>query len=414
MRNLSYHLSKRLSGNSQGTGRTGSVIAILGVAFAVAVMELTLAVSVGFKERITEKLEGFISPVTVTAPVPEGSTEYGTLFVPDINVTAPVREVFPEAEVVNSIYLPGMIKTDDDFLAVTLKGYENDYQAVFEKSNMQCGRWLEPEDRRNIVVSSYMADHLGLAVGDKITMCFFIDGKVKARPFTLTGIYDSGFAECDKIMAYTASDDIRSILRAADNEVSAVEIRNVPLDSVPVLGERLRDEYFKRAVDNNAPEMCMNVNTVTQDGAIYLNWLDLLDTNVVVIFILMALVAASTLISSLFIQVLEKVNAIGLLRAIGASDKLVSRIFIHLTLKLVGFGIIAGNAVGLGLIYVQSKWQVISLDPEMYYLKHVPVDLSALTIILLNISVVIAAWLILIVPARIATRLSPASTLRFE
>ncbi len=384
------------------------------MAFAVAVMELTLAISVGFKERITDKLEGFVAPVSVTAPVTEGSTQYGNLFVSDASVIQPIEAVMPEAEVIGSVVLPGIIKTEGDFLAVTLRGYEADYPAVFEKSNIKTGNWLSPDAKRGVVISSYMASNLGLTSGDKLTMCFFIDGKVKARPFVVAGIYDSGFGEYDKVVAYASAADLRRILNMTDDEVSLLEVRGIPLDSVPVLSERLRDEYYNRAVENRDPGLCMTVSTVTEEGAMYLNWLDLLDTNVVVIFVLMALVAASTLISSLFIQVLEKVNAIGLLRAIGAPNSLVSRIFVFLTLKLVGLGLIIGNVIGLGLIWIQSRWQVVSLDPEMYYLKHVPVDISLLTVVILNLCVVLSAWLILILPARIATRLSPASTLRFE
>ena len=153
---------------------------------------------------------------------------------------------------------------------------------------------------------------------------------------------------------------------------------------------------------------------ITQTGALYLNWLDLLDTNVVVIFILMLCVAAFTLVSSLFIIILDRVTTIGILRSIGASRSLVSGIFVNIAMKLVGTGLLIGNILGIGLILIQSATHAVPLDPQMYYLSYVPVEINWLWLLLLNVGVGCGAWLILILPARLAARIDPASAMRYE
>ena len=128
----------------------------------------------------------------------------------------------------------------------------------------------------------------------------------------------------------------------------------------------------------------------------------------------MGLVGAVTLISSLFILVLDKVQAIGILRSLGASDKLIRRLFTNLSLRLVGTGLIVGNVIGLGFIFTQSTWHYMSLDPEMYYLDSVPVEFSIWWTLAVNAGVIVLAWAVILIPARFASRLSPVSTFRFE
>lgn len=415
MKHLSLWLAKRLISQSHGkrsTVRTGAVIAVAGVAFALAIMEITLAVTSGFKEGITSKLQGFVASVTVSPALNDGlgGRKNTVTLTPDL--LAPLTDL--NAEIVPLVIQPGMLKTDDDFAAIVLRGYEADYSADFEKSNIKDGGWLSVDDRHGIVVSTTVASRLGLKVGDRIAGCFFNGEKVKYRPFVIKGIYESGLSEFDDVVAYASADILRTIGRLKNNEASAVEVRGIPTDSVNAIGERLAQKYIDNAVMNSDPSMAYNVETIRTQGAIYLSWLDLLNTNVVVIFILMALVAISTLLSSLFIQVLEKVNAIGLLRAMGATNRFVSRIFIYISLRLVGVGLIIGNVIGLGFVYVQSTYRILHLDPDMYYLNYVPVQIDALTIVLLNLAVIVAVWLVLILPARIATRMSPAHTLRFD
>lgn len=176
----------------------------------------------------------------------------------------------------------------------------------------------------------------------------------------------------------------------------------------------LKESFLTTSILEQNPDLNYTVDNIFRQGSVYLSWLDLLDTNVVVIFILMSLVAISTLISSLFIQVLEKINTIGLLKALGAGNKLISRVFILISLRLVFYGIVIGNALGLGIIFTQYKWGMISLDPEMYYLNRVPIDVNFLSILILNVCVVIVCWLVLILPAQIATRMPAAKTLRFD
>lgn len=424
MRSLAFWISRKFSGRNSKSGstvRTGKIIAVMGVAFAIAAMEITMGVAVGFKKDITSKLQGFISPLTVTAnhdmasefdPADPDEPNHGLMRVtPELE--AVIANTLPSARIVKSLNMQGMLKTDSDYMVVAVKAYEPTYRAEFEKSWLKKGRWIADGDKRTLVVSKTMADQLDLDVDSKINLCYFLNEEIKSRPFTVVGIYDSGLRDFDKYLSFTDFATLQKVYHSEPDEVSMIELKNVPLDSVASAADRLYEQFWVNSAVNPGFGF-YQIQTVSQQGAQYLNWLDLLDTNVVVIFILMSLVAACTIISSLFIQVLEKVSTIGLFKAIGMNNRMVSRVFINMSMRLVVWGLVVGNIIGLGSLYMQHTWRVVYLNPEMYYLDYVPTDINWLTIALINVCALVLSWLILMVPAKIATRLSPSVTLRYD
>ncbi|MCH5220200.1 MAG: ABC transporter permease [Muribaculaceae bacterium] len=406
-------VARNLGFNKKATPRTGNVIAVLGVAFAVAVLELTLAISVGFKNEITANLKGFVADITVLPSAVSTNTEVSTI---ELNgeLYQDIAQVDKDATVTPVVMLNGIIKTENDFAAISIKGFEDDYKAEFEKKKIRQGKWPDGERPREIAISQTLADKLGIDADDKINICFVSNGRLRARPFTVVGIYDTGFSDYDDIIAFSRSADLRKIAGIKDGEATGVEIRNIDLKEVEEKANQLENKFIYNYNVTRNPATAYQVDTIVRQGAVFLNWLELLNTNVVVIFILMILIAASTLISSLFIQVLDKVNAIGLLRAIGAPNKFISDIFIYLSLKLTLWGVLIGNIIGLSALLLQKYTGAISLDPSMYYIDTVPINISVPSIVLLNVGILAFSWLILLLPGRIATRMSPAATLRFD
>ena len=140
----------------------------------------------------------------------------------------------------------------------------------------------------------------------------------------------------------------------------------------------------------------------------------MLDMNVIVILILMAIVSCFTLISSMFIIILERVNMIGVMKAMGSTDQQLQQIFINMTQRLVIKGLIIGNIIGLSILLLQSQYHILPLDPESYYLSYVPVKINALHIILLNMGVIAISYMTLILPSKLVAKINPAQTIRYE
>ena len=143
-------------------------------------------------------------------------------------------------------------------------------------------------------------------------------------------------------------------------------------------------------------------------------WLNLLDTNVWVILILMMGIAGFTMICGLLILILERTSMIGLLKALGASNRMLRKTFLYLALYLVGRGMLWGNLAALALYFIQKLWAPFRLDAETYYTDHVPVLLTPLSFLLLNAGALVVAVVMLLAPTHLVSRISPARAIRYE
>lgn len=408
----------RIGAGSSRSARTGAVIAVAGVAIAIAVMEFTMAVVGGFRNEIREKVLGFDAEVSVTPAYDPETAVTDEYLRYDGRLRTIIDSVCPDVNAVLAAHRPGIVKTDSDFSAVYFAAFDpgaHDYG--FEKSCVVAGEWPDftvDSTANHIVLSTITARSLRLDVGDRPMLYFVNDGGViRARRATIAALFDSRMDEHDRNTAYASLRMLQAVGGKDEGWGTAVELRGMGVDSAAAVAERLQNalvaEWQTDGIDKLYP-----VDNVTRSGAIYLNWLDLLDTNVVVIFVLMLLVAASTLVAGLFIIVLEHITTIGTLRSLGASRRLVRGVFVAAAMRLVGRGMIAGNILGIGMLLFQQSTHFIPLDPEMYYLDHVPVAIDWWLVVALNAGVAVAAWIILVLPSRIAANVDPARTMRYE
>lgn len=410
--NVSLWISRRLRLRGQGGSGAGVAIAVAGVALALLIMELTVAIVTGFKDGIRSRLMGFDAQITVEAPV----NTYGSHLEASAALDSVVRSVLPDADVRLSLRQPALIKTDNDFHGLVFLGQAPDADFSFEKSNIVEGEW--PDYRadsclNHIVLSQQVADALGIALGDKVTSTFFVDGEVKVRRHKVAALYRSNFGEYDYNIAYASLDGLQRVAGLDSLGGNRIDLRGIALDEIPARSAHLQQALIDASARGKLLDL-YPVDNVMRTGAMYFSWLDLLDTNVVVIFVLMMAVAGLTLVSSLFILILERVRLIGVLRAMGADKAMVRRIFVDMAMRLVGMGMLIGNVLGIGLMLVQKYTGAMPLDPKMYYLSSVPIEINVWAILALNAGVAVASWLILVLPARLASSIDPAKSISYE
>jgi lipoprotein-releasing system permease protein len=144
------------------------------------------------------------------------------------------------------------------------------------------------------------------------------------------------------------------------------------------------------------------------------DWLGLMDMNVIIIIILMLVVAGFNMISGLLILILERTNMIGILKGLGSRDASIRKIFLYQSGFLMVKGILWGNILGLSIALIQKNFELISLDPESYYLDTVPINLNLLHIGLLNLGTILSTLLFLLLPSAIISKVSPEKAIRFN
>ena len=420
---LAAYVGHRLSlRRESGQSSAGVVIAVSGIAIAFIVMLLAISIVRGFRNEIINKLIGFNSEISLTAAFNDRVTNE----VHPVRLTDTLRNTIaqvagPEASISLSVSQPAVLKTDGAFQGVVLRGMPSDADWQFVEANLTDGAvpdFSAGKPDEQVVISSTTAEALGVKCGDKLPTHFFDGNSLRSRNLLITGVYNSHFNDFDKLLAFTPASMLQKIMGLDSISGSSISVNGLPYKTLPSVAGNLYDTLLNQAVDKSygsgsAPEL-LRVETVNESCAMYVNWLDLLDTNVTVIITLMAFVAGFTLISSLFIIILERVNMIGLFKALGATNRQVRAIFIYMAQRLVVRGLIIGNVIGIGIILVQQRWHLLPLNPDAYYLSYVPADLSVWAVIILNISVIVAAALILIVPSHLISTISPTKSMKFE
>ena len=142
------------------------------------------------------------------------------------------------------------------------------------------------------------------------------------------------------------------------------------------------------------------------------SWLELLDLNVVVVIVLMIAVAIINMTSALLIIILERTSMIGVLKSLGSPNTTIRRIFLINAAYIMGIGIILGNIVGIGLSLAQQYWGIVKLPAASYYVDTVPIALSSIHIVLLDLGTLVVCLLALIIPTILVTRIAPAKAIK--
>lgn len=415
--NYELMIARRLRLRTDERGLSPSiVIAVAGIALSLMVMTASLCIVLGFKHEIRNKVMGFDAHVSIIPGHLDGATDEFNF----IEFTTELCNLVDETGLFGGKSLvldqPGILKTDNDFEGIVVRGVREGGSRDFIADNIVEGcmpDYTEEESKNRIVVSRNTADALGLNVDDRVFAYFFTGNSVRARRLDVAAIYDTHFSDYDKVYAYGSlalTQGLNSLDSLACNKVELYLHDTSDIDR-PALS--LQNAMMKGVYDGRLDGV-YRLSTVNSSGMMYFNWLSLLDTNVVVILVLMGLVSGFTLISSLFIIILERINMIGILKALGAVNGSIRKIFIFLAQKMVLAGMLVGNVVGLGIMLLQKHLHFIPLSPEAYYLSYVPVEINWWYILALNVGVFMLSWAMLLIPGQLVSKISPATSIRYE
>lgn len=413
--NLELFIAKKIHFNKEGDRQVAPPavrIAMIGIALGLAVMILSVAIVIGFKKEVRNKVIGFGSHIQITNLDSNISYETSPIAVSD-TVLRDLTKTPGVSQVERFATKPGLLKTDSAFQGIVLKGVGEEYDWTFFRKNLRAGNvfTVTPDKRgTEVIISKYLADRLHLRVGDAF-LTYFVQENVRARKFTIKGIYETGFLDYDKLFVVADIKQVQRLNNWDEDQVSGLELQVTDYARLDSISEQL---YFTYSEKQDRNGNTYYVRSIKELNPMIFNWLDVLDINVVIILILMMAVAGFTMISGLLIIILERTNMIGILKALGHDNQGIRKIFLYISFFLIGKGMIWGNVIGIGLCLIQAKFRLISLDPSIYYLDAVPIDLNILTWIFLNMGTLAAAMLMMLGPSYLITKIDPAKSIRFE
>jgi lipoprotein-releasing system permease protein len=413
--NFPFFIAKRIHFGSDSKLRVSKPavrIAMWGIAIGLAVMIITVAIVLGFKQEVRNKVVGFGSHIQITRFDNNSTYEMRPLVISDsmIRVLSKVPGV---SQMQKFVTKAGIIKTEDDFQGVVFKGVDRQFDWSFFSRNMVEGAPLSANDTapsNQVVISKKIADMLHLKLHDGF-IAYFIQDRIKAKKFIVSGIYSTNFGQYDKLFILA---DMRAVQRLNEwqpNQVSGMGIIISDFDQLDSVGERVYAKVANRFDENGAPYYSQTIKDINPQ---LFAWLGLFDMNVWVILGLMMAVSGFVMISGLLILILERTNMIGILKALGTTNWTVRKIFLYHSCFLIGKGMLWGNLIGLTFCLVQKYTGLIPLDASNYYVSSVPILLNVPTILLLNLGVFVLSTFILVAPSYLITKINPASAIRYE
>ncbi len=382
-------------------------ISILGIMIGVMSLIVVLAVMNGFREDLLKKILGVNSHLIILS------------YRGGIKDTQAVMDKALEVDGVLSatpfIYSQVMIKNAGNISGAILRGLDPDtagtvinIDSMIKEGSLTLLK-KRNSDPQGIILGSELSKRIGALPGDTVTLVSPI-GKLtplgrmaNEGKFKVKAIFESGMYEYDSSMVYLSLTDARDFLSLGD-EVTGIELKVEDIDEsdkiAEIVQDKLGDPYWTKdwKMMNKSLFSALKLEKVTM----------------FIILIMIVLVGALNIISSLVMLVMEKTHDIAILRTMGASSKSIMSIFIFqgLFVGLIGtlFGLISGSF----LCHLLARYKFIKLPPDVYYISTLPVRIEPLDIVLIASAAILISFLATIFPSWQASKLNPVEALRYE
>ncbi len=392
-----------------------TLISILGVMIGVMTLNVVMAVMTGFEEVLRDRLLGINAHVALVK-VGDHLSEYREL----------IDKVMQEEGVVAAaplVYGQVLVSSGGRVSGVVVRGVDPDrINGVIDIQNyikdgslgaLKKTREVEIEGRRvslpGVILGKRLAGQLGVMVGDPIQVIspFGTPTAVgiipKVRRFVVSGLFDSGMHEYDSSLMYMNLPDAQRFFEIADT-VSSIEIR-------------VRDVYQAQDVARRIQQR-LGLPYRTEDWSrLWPNLFSALRLEKTVYFLvllLMILIGAFNIISTLIMVVMEKRKDVAILQSMGATRRSIRKIFLIKGCVIGFLGTLLGVILGYAICLLIQRYQFIELPKDVFLISTVPVRIYLGNFVLVALASFFICLLASIYPARQAAKLDPVEIIRYE
>ena len=292
---------------------------------------------------------------------------------------------------------------------INIKGI-NDTKSIEKiRSNIILGKFNFDNDT-SLMIGKTLATKLFINIGDRVTLFALKNDKLPSptdlpniKRFIVAGIFESGMVEYDNMIGFSSLNAAQNLF-SVPNEINGIDIKLKSIEKIDSLTNLVRRElkypYFARTIF----ESHRNIFT----------WIELQKKPIPIVLGLIIIVAVFNIISALLMLVLEKTNAIGVLKSLGAKSSEIIKIFIYQGIYLTLIGIIAGNLLAWLLMSMQLKFDIIKVPSSVYFVTHVPIEMTLEIFLMISTITFILSMLSAIIPSYFATKINPVTALRFD
>ena len=395
-----------------------SVIAIGGVAVGVSALIITIGVMKGLQDDLREKIL-------------IGSPDINVLtFGEDLTMANwqkardRVRRMKPAVQAVSPfVHGQAMVNAGHQYgegaFFVGIEPDEPGLNAVTKiRTTAKAGNFTfvtADGKRRGVVLGVRLAERLNVTAGiDSITMISAGAGIVKVDPvtgalvphverFEVTGVFETGMYQYDNnfvVMSLSAAQQLAQL----GTSVTGLEVRT---------RTRAEATTVARAIEDTLGFPYRTEDWQAQNSSLF-HALKLEKFGMTFILLLIVLVAAFNIVSTLTMVVTDKTREIGILRAMGMPARSIRRIFFAQGVVIGIVGTVSGLLLGLVASVLIDRYRLIALDPSVYFIDHLPVATQLVDVALIVLASLLIAALATLYPARQAARLFPLEAIRHE
>jgi len=383
-------------------------ISVFSIIIGIVMMIISVSSSVGLQKTIETKISSFFGHISISNF--ENNTSFSS--ISPISLTLDYKKLHNNSEIIhvqNVAYKSGLIVNKNSFEGVVFKGISSDFNWSSFSKYIRKGKILTINETvsNQVIISEYLSKKLSLDLNDKFKATFFKPNSSSIpneRIFEVSGIFSSGLIEFDENYFIGDIKHIQKMNKWNSNQFGNVEIF---LKNYSQL-ENVSNQLYKKTSAE------INVLSIVNRFPEIFNWMALFDINVLLIIIIMILVGGINMITALLVTVLEKTSIIGVLKTLGSSNKSMRTIFLINGAYLISLGLVIGNFIALSLIFIQNYTGFIKLDPDTYYVSELPFDFNLMTLLILNISVLLFCFLMLIIPSFIISKISPSESIKIK
>ena len=400
--NFPLFVARRIR-NTQETSfsKTVTWVGVGTISLGISIILIAFSILFGFKSAIQEKLTSFSGDIRVSklsgnhsiseSPIHKNQAwEKSVAQLPYIN------------HIQSHIQKPGILVGKTGLAGIVIKGIGQDMPHTQIKNNLIKGLpYLK--NSQDVIISQILAKQLKTSINQSLIL-YFLSQPERPRKVNVTGIYETGLEELDKIFILADLDWVQKMNGWSADSLGSYEV-------ILKKGADLNQSAYY--LEKDLPTE-WKLETIVELYPSLFDWMNMLDRNIVIFISLLLVVACFNLIATLWVLIMERIPMVGLLKALGSSQKQIRTIFWWNGFFILLRGLLIGNLIAIIFCYIQYTYKLIPLDPENYYMTSVPILWDTPTWIYVNVGTCLLVALTITIPTLFIKKIDPKDAINYK